>query len=215
MDTCAVCGSGFQKVRSWQLYCSEACRSLEMNTRKRSDRSVKYCRTCREYLPVEDYEPAHRSCRRCEALTSAGVKKCRGCLLEKPFSDFYARRDRPKALSAFCKECASARSRAWNSQPEIKKRVRDRHLRVRFGISADQFDELLASQGGVCAICREEPDAEINLHVDHDHRCCATDLTCGNCIRGLLCYRCNSALGFLRESPVIAAAAVEYLRRQT
>jgi len=80
-----------------------------------------------------------------------------------------------------------------------------------FGITVDEFDRLLASQGGGCGICGDTP-ADENLHVDHDHACCPGNKTCGQCIRGLLCRYCNQALGFLKDSAVRAESAAVYLR---
>jgi Recombination endonuclease VII len=65
------------------------------------------------------------------------------------------------------------------------------------------YNHLLAQQDGVCAICRE-PDRE--LVVDHDYRT--------GRVRALLCGHCNSAIGFLRESPLLARAAANYLELQ-
>ena len=81
---------------------------------------------------------------------------------------------------------------------------------LRYGLTHEDYERLKAKQGGRCAICRE-PDN--HLAVDHDHACCPTRKeSCGTCIRGLLCRRCNMALGLLRDNPDIAAAAAEYLR---
>jgi hypothetical protein len=62
-----------------------------------------------------------------------------------------------------------------------------------FGVTTEQYEELLTRQGGGCAICRRA-DADITgsrLAIDHDHACCPGVKTCGNCIRGLLCRGCN------------------------
>jgi hypothetical protein len=77
----------------------------------------------------------------------------------------------------------------------------------RFGITPEQYEGLLAVQGGVCAIC-DEPDRSIDkprLAVDHDHE--TKD------VRGLLCVSCNRGLGFFRDNPDILVKAVEYLRQ--
>ena len=69
----------------------------------------------------------------------------------------------------------------------------------RYGIGADDFDELVEQQGGGCAICgRENPE-----HVDHDHET-------GE-VRGVLCFSCNGGLGQFRDSIDAAANAVAYL----
>jgi len=72
-----------------------------------------------------------------------------------------------------------------------------------YGLSVTEYQRLLAQQNGVCAICRE-PDRE--LCVDHDHKT--------GRVRSLLCNNCNSAIGFLRESPLLARAAATYLEQQ-
>lgn len=71
--------------------------------------------------------------------------------------------------------------------------TRDQHLRRRFGITLKDYERLLDMQDGVCAICGE-PETVVGrggvvlpLAVDHDH---ATGR-----VRGLLCLRCNRALG--------------------
>jgi Recombination endonuclease VII len=50
------------------------------------------------------------------------------------------------------------------------------------------YPELFEAQGGVCAICGKPP-GERALHVDHDHET--------GQVRGLLCYSCNTKLGWL------------------
>ncbi|MFC5359558.1 endonuclease VII domain-containing protein [Azospirillum himalayense] len=64
---------------------------------------------------------------------------------------------------------------------------------------------MLVAQGGVCAICRLVPEG--NLHVDHSH-------TTG-CVRGLLCRKCNTAIGLLQDDPQILKEAAIYLTRSS
>jgi Recombination endonuclease VII len=79
--------------------------------------------------------------------------------------------------------------------------ARNYHLRRRYGITAEHFDQMFAEQGGLCKICREAPAA----HVDHDH---VTDR-----VRGLLCFNGNGALGQFRDRTDLMLRAVAYLRR--
>jgi hypothetical protein len=83
-------------------------------------------------------------------------------------------------------------------------------LQRRYGLSVQEFERMLAQQNGVCAICREPESKKRNgvfaLSVDHCH------LT--GRVRALLCGRCNSAIGYLRESPLLARAAATYLEQQ-
>ena len=77
------------------------------------------------------------------------------------------------------------------------------YLKRKYGITLERYDEMLAAQGGVCAICRREPNPKISLHVDHDHE--------SGAIRGLTCFRCNQAMGAFAEDPTLLRAAAVYL----
>ena len=77
------------------------------------------------------------------------------------------------------------------------------HLARDFGITDEQYDTLLASQNGRCAICKNPPKKK-RLSIDHDHK---TGL-----IRGLLCLWCNhKLLGGARESVDVLRSAVAYM----
>ncbi|MGH9178293.1 MAG: endonuclease VII domain-containing protein, partial [Acidimicrobiales bacterium] len=77
------------------------------------------------------------------------------------------------------------------------------YLKRTYGITPEVYDELLARQEGVCAICRRQPTPGISLHVDHDHD--------SGRIRGLLCFRCNNALGDFDDDHDRLYAALRYL----
>ena len=93
--------------------------------------------------------------------------------------------------------------RAYRRRPDVKLRERDSYLRRKYGITLEEYDALLAKQGGVCAICGRAPRDDISLHVDHDH---ATGK-----VRGLLCFRCNNAVGDLEDDPNILRRAAVYV----
>ena len=82
---------------------------------------------------------------------------------------------------------------AQASRHNEPRKVRSRHLKYLYGITVEQYEEMLEKQGGHCAACPRTPDQEKHgvLHVDHDHK---TDA-----VRGLLCQRCNTGLGLLNE----------------
>lgn len=78
----------------------------------------------------------------------------------------------------------------------------------RYRMSNVLFSNLLSSQGHKCAVCK----SILSLtYVDHDHACCNGTVTCGRCIRGILCARCNMAIAAL-ENPLWMQQAKEYLR---
>jgi hypothetical protein len=76
----------------------------------------------------------------------------------------------------------------------------------KYGITMAEFEERLVQQGGVCAICAGPPNGPgVRFHVDHDHKT--------KKVRGLLCARCNTAIGLLNDDPERAERATAYLRR--
>ncbi len=75
------------------------------------------------------------------------------------------------------------------------------------GLTADERDALVRLQGNACAICKEVSD---KLAVDHNHMHCPGKEGCRNCVRGMLCPRCNSALGWIGDKNIPALLA--YLR---
>jgi Autographiviridae endonuclease VII len=99
--------------------------------------------------------------------------------------------------------------RKWRTDPDHreKHRVRNRLAQRRmvfkrvYGISLEDYDVMFERQGGACAICKR---TGVTLCVDHCH------LT-GE-VRGLLCIRCNSAIGFCSDDPAVLLAAADYLR---
>ncbi len=80
---------------------------------------------------------------------------------------------------------------------------RDYDLRRNYGITLAEYDALAASQGGVCAVCREQCPTGRRLSVDHDHQ--------SGQVRGLLCSRCNQALGLFRDRSDLLLAAIQYI----
>jgi Recombination endonuclease VII len=99
--------------------------------------------------------------------------------------------------------------RKWRTDPDHreKHRVRTRRSQRKmvfkrvYGISLEDYDVMFERQGGACAICKR---TGVTLCVDHCH------LT-GE-VRGLLCIRCNSAIGFCSDDPAVLLAAADYLR---
>jgi hypothetical protein len=79
----------------------------------------------------------------------------------------------------------------------------------KYGLTLDQWQELLAKGGGRCWICGKGGLTK-HLSVDHDH----TLAKLGHMIvRGLLCQRCNRAIGAFEWSDEVIAKAIEYMKR--
>lgn len=71
--------------------------------------------------------------------------------------------------------------------------------RAAHGLTPTERDALVRLQGGRCAICLSLSQ---RLQVDHDHRHCPGRTGCRRCIRGMLCHRCNSALGWIGDQHI-------------
>lgn len=80
-----------------------------------------------------------------------------------------------------------------------------------YSLEEHDYGRLYEAQGGVCAICQRANGATRRLSVDHDHKCCNASVSCGYCVRGLLCRPCNDLLGHCRDSWEMLARAIRYL----
>lgn len=168
---------------------------------KQAGRGRKACDACLEKLqPIFEQARYRERLERSRALrvavgadrklganAPAGQKWCARCRQYLALGEFGGRGTK---LAAYCRPCASA----YNHE---------RILSREFGITPARYDELLALQGGRCAVC-ERHSRTRRLAVDHDHET-------GE-IRGLLCTRCNHKLiGAANESPAVLRRAARYL----
>lgn len=108
--------------------------------------------------------------------------------------------------------------RDWNAKnPEYRKAyhkqwyaanpeyVWRRVLADRYGITSEQYEEMVRAQGGRCAICGTDNPGRKRTKwaVDHCHKT--------GRVRGLLCTKCNPGLGYFQDSPELLLAAARYL----
>lgn len=90
----------------------------------------------------------------------------------------------------WCGRCKSYRPRTEHL-PKIKNTCRMCKRLDRYKLDRVSYQALLDKQNNKCIICQVlNPDC-----IDHDHSCCPGPLTCGKCIRGILCRQCNAGLG--------------------
>lgn len=131
------------------------------------------------------------------------TKICSKCGDNKPVTEFHKRKGRPLGVVSWCKECAKVRAKEkYHATKHVDKTYK---LQKAYGITLDEYNILLKSQGGVCAICggtESSCDGRM-LAVDHCH------LT--GRVRGILCSNCNRALGLFKDSPDTLRSAIKYL----
>ena len=147
-------------------------------------------------------------------------KACSVCKVVKPLDEYFGRSKAKDGKQSYCKDCQNRKRRQWGiANPEKiqgwrksaprKPRTDDRRFE-RFKMTPDDYDSMFAAQGGVCAACGRPPGKH-RLQVDHDHACCDTRVTCGRCVRGLLCFNCNAALGHVQDDKERLMKLIEYL----
>lgn len=161
---------------------------------------TKECKKCEVKKPLEAFRVfkgyVRGECRECEAI----IRK-----------EHYA--SNPKKFAAASRkwsknnpEKRNATKRAWYAKN--KARHKDVVLRRNYGISLKDYDSLFSSQGGKCAICKEATAGARgrSLFIDHCH-------VTGR-VRGLLCGKCNTLLGFVNDRPDLLDSAKEYLAKR-
>jgi hypothetical protein len=124
---------------------------------------------------------------------------CTKCGIEKPGDAFHKQGHR---RHSWCKECFNANARAVRNRKVTPEQRAKHNLWTRYRLRPDEVQEMLAEQGGVCAICSQVPFRAV---IDHDHQ---TGL-----VRGILCHGCNLKLPAI-EDVLFAAAALTYLGRK-
>lgn len=157
------------------------------------------------------------------------AKTCTICEKELPLDAFAFRTDRGRRTRyAMCKACRGARTLAYyeahkaQHKTNVSRRYHEFGRFKRYGLTAEQYADRLASQNGCCALCKaHKPGGKGVWHIDHRHeakpargqrrpgfnQCEAKD------VRGLLCHPCNIALGHYEKltAKVGRAAVVAYL----
>lgn len=213
MSTCDQCGKDLVKPvrgRPQTRFCSRKCkddtRSAVKSAKIMAARIGRVCAQCQGPIPETVNLRAKTCSRECgvvynnrrrqegkRAAWLASKPPCGHCGGEIPVT-------RP-AGSIYC-------------SPECKKRAMDARWRARwphymrkylYGMTSDQYEALILRQDSRCAICRSDAwSGKGNRpHVDHDHET--------GIVRGLLCGKCNVAIGNMDDNPDRLRAAADYL----
>lgn len=129
-------------------------------------------------------------------------KKCSSCKVCKGVEEFQKNSSRPDGLRSSCKVCTSKRWKHYYAKNKDKLNVNRKalHRYYRYGITQEEYDNLVERQDGLCACCGRKPDT---LHLDHSHET--------GVVRGLLCPSCNMALGMLGDDIEGVMNALWYL----
>lgn len=114
---------------------------------------------------------------------------------------------------SWCKKCKRAQIKG--KRAENPDAWRDQYLRRTYSISLEDYNVMVERQGGVCGVtnCGVPPEdcTKGVLVVDHDHSCCPGAMSCGRCVRGLVCDRCNTGLSMFKDDSEVLRGAASYL----
>jgi len=148
---------------------------------------------------------------------------CQSCDVSKPTESFKRSSTAKRGHRAVCKECDSVANTAWRKNNKDKKDEKDKewkkqnpskvknsyykyNLKRKFNLSEQDYEQMLTSQEGCCAICRQTYcSTGYRFAVDHCH-------VTGK-IRGLLCQACNTGIGKLKDNVDLLKRAIEYLEK--
>lgn len=162
------------------------------------------CRVCKVFQTLDHFNIRKNGipytlCRPCQAEDQKArarrrlihvdevERHCPDCEELKPLGEFPKNSQSKNGYLNICKPCHSTRV-------SIKK----------WGISLDGYTH--------CDVCKEPLERGRNkIAVDHDHSCCPGLGSCGKCVRGVLCARCNIGLGSFRDNPAYLRSAANYL----
>lgn len=100
------------------------------------------------------------------------------------------------------------RERADHSMWEGADRRRSQNLYYLYGVTLSEFNSILEAQGGACAVCEKLSHKYV---IDHSHACCPGIRSCGECVRGVICHSCNTALGAVEDDADTLRKLIKYL----
>ena len=135
------------------------------------------------------------------------MRKCSKCKQKKHKTEFYKDKSQKTGLCSICIECQKKKDKGrWSSENGRTTTLRT-HYKKRYGITLEDYDNILESQSGKCAICDSDSPGgkKGRFAVDHDHET--------KKIRGLLCGTCNILLGHSKDNTNILLKAIQYLTK--
>lgn len=116
------------------------------------------------------------------------MRKCYTCKIDKPLEEFFKTKKEKSGYAFQCKDCK-----------------RNENMFYRYGITREQYNLMLVKQNFSCAICETyQSDLPKALSIDHCHE--------SGVVRGLLCSKCNHAIGLLGDKIKYLYRFIDYLK---
>jgi hypothetical protein len=160
---------------------------------RRAGAGERKCTKCRKALPLSQFNAKQYRCKTCQKAYHADYYKAHKAHYARMHRRYYREhaRDIRKRSGRWRKN-----NPGWAARLGWQKKLRKR------GLTIEDYEKILAAQGGGCAICERKPSKR-HLDVDHDHS--------SGKFRGLLCSNCNQALGRVEGNPNWVLKALSYL----
>lgn len=145
------------------------------------------------------------------------TKSCNRCLKIKKLDEFFADKSHSSGKYSICKSCKKEATYKWRNENrshynKVARQWRKKNplncrgfnLKKKFGITYQEYENILKSQNNGCKICGSTHQYKKALAVDHCHKT--------GKIRAILCDNCNKGLGNFQDSPALLEKAIEYLK---
>lgn len=192
------------------------CHAVAMSEWYRANRERILARRKELRAPITRHLTAARADRMADPTKECA--KCKQRLLREELAK--GGKDRRRGV---CKSCWAASLRKYRHRNSESHRAYarayratrrdkqfDKQLQLKYGITSEQYKDMLDTQDGVCGACKR-PETVIDkrtqsprrLAVDHCHK--------SGRVRGLLCARCNTASGMIGDNPMRLIALISYL----
>ena len=142
----------------------------------KSNRSGKPCHSCSNSI---------KNGGKGAVFNEQGQRRCFQCDDFKDLSEFYNG-------TGLCKTCSDERGKQY---------YKSTYRFSRYGLTKEEFEQMIDSQDNTCPICRKTLDNEI--HIDHCHT--------SKKVRGILCGKCNKGLGQFEDDITVLQNAIKYL----
>ena len=160
---------------------------------------TKVCRTCKEEKDIDDFTI-------CSKNKDGRLTECRDCYKERCNKWKEDNPEKYKGYQIKYRKNNTEKCNQATKDSKVKYPGHDRnwYLNFRYGISIEDYEQLLKHQNYSCAICkRHYTEFKKKLSVDHDHE--------NDIIRGLLCDRCNTAIGLFQDNVENLETAIVYI----
>jgi hypothetical protein len=130
--------------------------------------------------------------------------------IKKKWSEYYGKnaeqlKDKARKYFQDNKEVIVDKRRGYLKEYNTRTQASWKQNLRKYGITPDEYMQLLSHQNDTCAICGRGSNGKRKLFVDHCHNT--------GTVRGLLCTKCNTVIGMANDSLEIIRRAVKYLEK--